>query len=113
MSVPGVEVVGPLPGDLATSPFYTAGGGIGAGASGSGKALVKYLTTPEAQAVFKAKRLRPACDEGVELQRLGGRIAARVGMLQRDRMVLAGVERGARQACLLFRAIGRLVSADW
>ena len=36
---------------------------------------------------------------------------ARVGMPQRDRMVLAGVERGARYACLVFPAIGQLVAA--
>ncbi len=60
LTVPGVEVVGPLPGDMAFTVVYAAGVGSGATQAEAAKALVKYLTSPEAQAVFKAKGYDPA-----------------------------------------------------
>ena len=60
MSVPGVEVVGPLPGDMAYTVIYAAGVQSGAAQADAAKALVKYLMSPEAQAVFKAKGFDPA-----------------------------------------------------
>ena len=60
MSVPGVEVVGPLPGDMAYTVIYAAGVQSGAAHADAAKALVKYLMSPEAQAVFKAKGFDPA-----------------------------------------------------
>ncbi len=60
MSVPGVEVVGPLPGDMAFTVVYDAGVQTGAAQADAAKALVKYLMSPEAQAVFKAKGFDPA-----------------------------------------------------
>jgi molybdate transport system substrate-binding protein len=60
MSVPGVEVVGPLPGDMAFTVIYDAGVQTGAAQADAAKALVKYLMSPEAQAVFKAKGFDPA-----------------------------------------------------
>ena len=60
LSVPGVEVVGPLPGDMAFTVIYDAGVQTGAAQADAAKALVKYLMTPEAQAVFKAKGFDPA-----------------------------------------------------
>jgi molybdate transport system substrate-binding protein len=60
LSVPGVEVVGPLPGDMAYTVIYAAGVQSGAAQADAAKALVKYLMSPEAQAVFKAKGFDPA-----------------------------------------------------
>jgi molybdate transport system substrate-binding protein len=60
LSVPGVEVVGPLPGDMAFTVIYAAGVQSGAAQADAAKALVKYLMSPEAQAVFKAKGFDPA-----------------------------------------------------
>jgi molybdate transport system substrate-binding protein len=60
MSVPGVEVVGPLPGDMAYTVIYDAAVQSGAAQAEAAKAWVKYLTSPEAQAVFKAKGFDPA-----------------------------------------------------
>lgn len=60
LSVPGVEVVGPLPGDMAFTVIYDAGVQTGAAQADAAKALVKYLMTPEAQAVLKAKGFDPA-----------------------------------------------------
>lgn len=60
LSVPGVEVVGPLPDDMAFTVIYDAGVQTGAAQADAAKALVKYLMTPEAQAVLKAKGFDPA-----------------------------------------------------
>jgi molybdate transport system substrate-binding protein len=59
LSVSGVEVVGPLPGDMAFTVVYSAGVGSGATQPDAAKAWVKYLTSPEAQALFKAKGYDP------------------------------------------------------
>ena len=60
-SVSGVEVVGPLPGDMAFTATFAAGVGAGAGAKEAvaAKALIDFLKSPEAQAVFKAKGFGP------------------------------------------------------
>jgi molybdate transport system substrate-binding protein len=60
LSVPGVEVVGPLPGDMAFTVIYDAGVQTGAAQADAAKALVNYLKSPEAQAVFKAMGYDPA-----------------------------------------------------
>lgn len=60
LSVPGVEVVGPLPGDMAFTVVYQAGVQSGAANAEAAKALVKFLASPAAQAVFKAKGFDPA-----------------------------------------------------
>ncbi len=59
MSVPGVEVVGPLPGDMAYTVTYDAAVQSDAPQAEAAKAWVKYLTSPETQAVFKAKGFDP------------------------------------------------------
>jgi len=53
-------VVGPLPGDMAFTVVYEAGVQSGAPNADAAKALVKFLTSPEAQAVFKAKGYDPS-----------------------------------------------------
>ena len=60
LTVPGVEVIGPLPGDMAFTVVYAAGVQTGAAQVEAAKALIKYLTSPDAQAVFKAKGYDPA-----------------------------------------------------
>jgi molybdate transport system substrate-binding protein len=60
LTVPGVEVVGPLPGDMAFTVVYAAGVQAGAAQAEAAKAFVNYLKSPEAQAVFKAKGYDPA-----------------------------------------------------
>lgn len=59
-TTPGVDVVGPPPGDLGQTNVFAAGVGAASANSEAGKALLKFLTSPEAQAVFKAKGLDPA-----------------------------------------------------
>ena len=59
-SVAGVDVVGPLPGDMDFTAVFAAGVGSGATQADVAKALVKFLASPEAQAVFKAKGFNPA-----------------------------------------------------
>ena len=56
----GVDVVGPPPGDLGQTVVYAAGVGAGAKDAAAATALVKFLASPEAQAVFKAKGFDPA-----------------------------------------------------
>lgn len=60
MAVPGVQVAGPLPGDMALIVIYAAGVGAAAAQAEGAKALVKYLSSDEAQAAFKAHGFDPA-----------------------------------------------------
>jgi len=60
LSIPGVEVIGPLPGDMAFTVVYAAGVQSGAAQPDAAKAFVNFLKSPEAQAVFKAKGYDPA-----------------------------------------------------
>ena len=59
MSVAGVDMVGPLPGDLNNITIYSAGVGVGSQQADAANALIRFLHTPEAAAVFKAKGLTP------------------------------------------------------
>lgn len=59
-TTPGVEVVGPFPGDLANTTVFAAGVGASAKDAVAANALVKFLTSPDAQTVFKAKGFDPA-----------------------------------------------------
>ena len=59
MAVPGVEVLGPLPGELQSYTAFHAGVASGAKNAQGATALIKFLTTPAAGAVFKAKGQEP------------------------------------------------------
>ena len=59
-SVPGIEIVGPLPGDLQESTVFSAAIVGGAGEVEASKALITFLRSPEATAVIKAKGMEPA-----------------------------------------------------
>ena len=60
MSVAGVDMVGPLPGDLNNITVYAAGIGAGSQQAEAATALIRFLHTPEAAVVFKARGLTPA-----------------------------------------------------
>jgi molybdate transport system substrate-binding protein len=59
MGVQGVEIVGPLPGDLQSVTYFAAGVHAGSANPDAGRALIKFMQTPEAIAVIKAKGLEP------------------------------------------------------
>lgn len=56
---PGVELAGPLPSDIQT--YTTFAGGVSAASQNpdAAAALIKFLTTPEAAAVIRAKGMEP------------------------------------------------------
>jgi molybdate transport system substrate-binding protein len=59
MSAKGVDMVGPLPADLNNITVYAAGPGAGTTQGDAAQALIKFLHSPEAKAVFKARGLKP------------------------------------------------------
>jgi molybdate transport system substrate-binding protein len=55
----GAEVAGPFPAELQSYVVFTAGIGTGAKEAGAAKALMTFITGPEAAPVIKAKGLEP------------------------------------------------------
>ena len=60
MPVAGIDIVGPLPGDLQNTIVFAAAVMASAKDAEAAKALVNFLRTPEAAAVIKAKGMEPA-----------------------------------------------------
>ena len=60
MSVAGIEIIGPLPGDLQDTIVFSAAIMASARDTEASRALVNFLRTPEAAAVIKAKGMEPA-----------------------------------------------------
>lgn len=60
MPVAGIEVAGPLPGDLQAATTFSSAIMSGARNAAAAQALVKYLRTPDAAKVIKAKGMNPA-----------------------------------------------------
>ncbi len=60
ISVAGIDIVGPLPGDLQNTIVFAAAVMASAKDAEAAKALVNFLRTPEAAAVIKAKGMEPA-----------------------------------------------------
>ena len=60
MPVAGIEIVGPLPGDLQDTIVFAAAVMTGAKDVAAAKALVDFLRTPESAKVIKAKGMEPA-----------------------------------------------------
>src|SRR5215475_42349 len=60
MPVSGIEIVGPLPGDLQDTIVFSAAILTGAKDIAAAKALVDFLRTPESAKVIKAKGMEPA-----------------------------------------------------
>lgn len=59
VSTPGVDLVGPLPASVQNYVMQTAAVGAAAKQPASAAALIKYLSSPAAGAVFKAKGFEP------------------------------------------------------
>ncbi|MEI9805679.1 MAG: substrate-binding domain-containing protein [Pseudolabrys sp.] len=59
LATPGADLVGPLPASLQNYVMQTAALGATARQPASGEALIKYLGSPAAGAVFSAKGLEP------------------------------------------------------
>lgn len=59
LMVPGAELVGWLPSELQNYVVFTGGISAAAKEAEAGRALLNFLTMPEAVAVFKAKGLEP------------------------------------------------------
>jgi molybdate transport system substrate-binding protein len=59
VAAPGVELVGLFPSELQTYISFAAGIGIGAKEPAAAQALIKFLTSPAAVAVIKAKGMEP------------------------------------------------------
>lgn len=59
MAVPGIEIVGPFPGELQGNFTFSAAIGANAKAIEAGKALIEFLRTPDAMRVIKAKGMEP------------------------------------------------------
>jgi molybdate transport system substrate-binding protein len=60
ISVPGIDIVGPLPGDLQNTIVFAGAVMAGAKEAPAAKALVNFLRTPQAVAVIKTKGMEPA-----------------------------------------------------
>jgi molybdate transport system substrate-binding protein len=60
MGVKGVEIVGPLPGDLQNVTMFAAGIAAGSAHGDTVKALIRFLQTPESAAVIRKHGLEPA-----------------------------------------------------
>lgn len=59
-SIPGIEIIGPLPGDLQDSTVFSAAIMSSAREAEASKAFITFLRTPEAAAVIKAKGMEPS-----------------------------------------------------
>jgi molybdate transport system substrate-binding protein len=59
MPVAGIDIVGPLPGDLQATTIFVATIMTGAGNAAASKALVDFLRTPDSAKVIKAKGMEP------------------------------------------------------
>jgi molybdate transport system substrate-binding protein len=60
LTAPGLDLVGPFPAEVQQEVFFTAAVSANTKQSEAAKALIKFLATPAAAAVFKAKGLDPA-----------------------------------------------------
>lgn len=59
LHVPGIEIVGPLPGDLHMVTVFVAGIPADSTQPALAKALIDHLRTPQATALFRARGLEP------------------------------------------------------
>jgi molybdate transport system substrate-binding protein len=55
VSVAGAQLVGPLPGEFATMTLFTGGISAESASVPAAKALIEFLTGPDAAPSFKAK----------------------------------------------------------
>ncbi len=59
VQTPGLEIVGPLPGNLQETTVFAAAIMAGTKNAGAGKALITFLRTPESAKVMKTKGMEP------------------------------------------------------
>jgi len=59
MNEPGIDVVGPLPREISTPTTLVGFLSSHAKDPASAKALLEYLSSPEAAAAYKAQRMQP------------------------------------------------------
>ena len=59
MAVPGIDIVGPLPGDLAHVTVFSAGVATSAKHPDGARAAIAFLASPKAKAVLRAKGMEP------------------------------------------------------
>ena len=57
--VAGAEMLGPLPGEFASTTLFTAGIGATTKVPDAAKSLIQFLTGPAARPVFSAKGFQP------------------------------------------------------
>jgi molybdate transport system substrate-binding protein len=60
LHVPGIEVVGPLPSEIQAVTVFTAGVSKTSFRPNQTRALVTYLTSPEAEAAKRQQGMEPA-----------------------------------------------------
>jgi molybdate transport system substrate-binding protein len=60
VTVQGAELLGPLPGDLQLTTVFATGIGTGAKEPAAAKEFIKFLSSPAAAVVIKAKGMEPA-----------------------------------------------------
>ena len=58
-SVPGIDVVGPLPGDLQDTTVFSAAVLAGATNAAAARELISFLRSPEAVAAIRTKGMDP------------------------------------------------------
>jgi molybdate transport system substrate-binding protein len=59
IAVPGIDIVGPVPGEMQSITVFAAGIPTNANDAEAGMALTKLLTTPAAASVIKTKGMQP------------------------------------------------------
>jgi len=59
MPIAGAEVLGPLPGEFASTTLFTAGIGAATQSPEAAKSLIQFLSGPVARPVFSAKGFHP------------------------------------------------------
>jgi len=59
LPVKGAELVGPLPGELQNIIVYAAGLATGSGQSGTARAFIAFMATPEVVRMIRAKGMEP------------------------------------------------------
>jgi molybdate transport system substrate-binding protein len=59
MAVPGLDIVGPLPGEFQNVTTYAAGIPVSAGQTVAARALIEFLSAPAAASVYKTHGLEP------------------------------------------------------
>jgi len=60
LPVAGADLVGPLPSDIQSYTSFAAAAGSGAKQSDAARSLIRFLATPDAARVMKAKGLEPS-----------------------------------------------------